>query len=159
MTKRLDYPSKNKAHWGMIRQIPYLIFGKVWSYGIEFGCWQGRWRLVEKIVCPIYWQQSLWVSKEIGSVSLGTGGMLLWLTASLCAVATTEPLSNQKELHEKAKCFGMKDIIKNLILRLLLIINGVLIDLTVDNNSKELTFSFFLKKHRRTSTYIFAFQI
>lgn len=44
--------------------ISHLIFGKVRSYGIEFGCWHWRWRLVEKIVCSVYWQQSLWASRR-----------------------------------------------------------------------------------------------
>lgn len=55
-------------------QRSYLIFGKVRPYGIEFGGWQWRWRLVEKIVCPFYWQQSLWVSKQTVLVSLRPGG-------------------------------------------------------------------------------------
>lgn len=158
MTKRLDYPSKNKAHWGMIRQIPYLIFGKVWSYWIEFGCWQGRWRLVEKIVCPIYWQQSLWVSKEIGSVSLGTGGMLLWLTASVCSCynwATIKPKGTTRE----SKVLWNERYYKKLNIKI--IIKNKRSPYWSDSGQQQQRahlFLFFLR-NRRTSRYIFAFQI
>lgn len=73
----------------------HLILGKVRSYGIEFGCRHWRRRLVEQIVCSIYWQQSLWAPRR--KVSLTGTGHALFGWQPHCAFATSEPLSNQKE--------------------------------------------------------------
>lgn len=49
---------------GLVPRQTYLIFGKVRPYGIDFGSWHWWWWLVEKIICPINWQQSLWRPKQ-----------------------------------------------------------------------------------------------
>jgi len=59
--------------------------------------------LEEKIVCPIYWQQSLWVSKGTGSVVLRPGGVM-----HCCA--TIKPKGTTEE--SKVLCngkYGQKD--------------------------------------------------
>lgn len=74
--------------------VSYLIFGKVRPYSVDFGSGQWRWRLVEQIVCSVYWQQPLWVTKERVQFHWVQAMVFRWL--SHCVFATAEPLPDQK---------------------------------------------------------------
>lgn len=143
---------EEKQHMDGNQTSSYLIFGKVWSYGIEFRCWHWRWRLVEKIVCPIYWQQSLWASRETGSVSLTPGAVRFWSLASLDLLQLSH-YQTKRNVRREQSALGIQNPTLIITNRYSLLIW----QWTITANLSS--FSFWLKEHSTISTYVFALQI
>lgn len=144
---------------GSSAQTSYLILGKVWPYGIDFGGWHWGWRLVEKIVCPIYWQQSLLGIKRNRfsfTENRRRAALAECLTVHLLRLShcqTRRNCSRKQRAFRHDRRFTKEYHRKDTNWCSLLIWQW-----TIRANITSLSL-FLLKEHSTTSTYILAFQI